>query len=304
MSDSSVHDGNGRDIEPVEAALERLHRGWDSREGVGELDAEAREYLEVLALLADDVEEIEPSPSVKAGLFEQIGADREQPTSSREPAGQVVAFPEPSADRSASSTPSWLVPALAAGLALCLVGLGYFYGQFTNLQGQLRGQSALIAEQREQVEASQELQFRLIETQREVADLHERLAMVDTIAQTAYPLRATALGAQLVSTSGDAPHRAPDGRVYVCGQHQRWYLTAQHLEPAPEGREYHLWFMTEQGAIDAGVVEVSGAGSALLRNLTMPKGTHGFAITLEAVGMEGDEPHGPMILQGDEPVRL
>ena len=90
----------------------------------------------------------------------------------------------------------------------------------------------------------------------------------------------------------------------MCGHHQRWYLTAQHLDPAPDDQEYHLWFMTEEGAIDAGVVEVGEGGSALLRNLTMPQGTHGFAITLEAVGTDDGEPHGPTILRGDEPVRL
>lgn len=269
----------------VEEALHLLLAGRDPQAEGRPVHADVREHLEMLALLAYQAEEVAPSPTVKEALLERIagrdGARVAEPVQARERSADVVRFPaSPSVARF-----GWVVPALAASLALCLAGLGYFYGQLDGLRAQLAQRDEIVDR-----------------AQAEVADLHERLAMVDTVAQIAYPMRPASAEARPVSGP------SPDGRVYVCGQHQRWYLTARHLEPAPAGREYHVWFLTDAGAIDAGAVEVR-AGTAALRDLSMPEGTHGFALTLEESGTGGegeaiDGPHGPTILLGDRPVAL
>ncbi|MEO1085475.1 MAG: anti-sigma factor, partial [Acidobacteriota bacterium] len=66
--------------------------------------------------------------------------------------------------------------------------------------------------------------------------------------------------------------------------------------------DYHLWFMTQDGPVDAGVVEVDG-GIAGLRDLNMPDDTSGFRLTLEPSNT-GDQPSGDVILVGESPVSL
>ncbi len=195
--------------------------------------------------------------------------------------------------RRAPRTTSWAPLALAAALAMCLIGLGYLYGQVTTQQGIIANQDQRLAKLSGVVED-------LDEARGEVSTLHERLAMVNTVAREAYPLHSVSNRSLGVSATPDPS--SPYGRVYVCGQHQQWYLTVNGLEPAPEQQEYHLWFMTKNGPVDAGVVEVKG-GVAGLRDLSMPDETSGFSLTLEDAGA-GDAPRGKTVLIGDTPVKL
>lgn len=305
----------------AERAVERLDSGWIPQDSVvaDSGDAEIRDHLEVLALLAYELEPEAPRPEVKNALMAKIHA-----ASNPSPLGQgrdpvdrtlrhivgevaeVKDFPthvttDPGdktlvgyaadvtsarpAERRSSQWPTW---ALAAGLAFCLVGLGYLYGQ-------VNAKNAVIALQQERLENARLLEGELERTRDDLVRMQDSLAMVATVAQTAYPLRPTAAGFE-------GPGRAPSGKVFVCGQHQRWYLSLNDLESAPDGREYHLWFITRDGMVDGGRFEVEN-GIAAMRDLTMPDGTQGFEITLEPAG-GSDVPSGEIVLIGDKPVNL
>jgi len=86
--------------------------------------------------------------------------------------------------------------------------------------------------------------------------------------------------------------------VWVCGRHQRWYLNVHGLTPAPAGSVYTLWFMTDDGPINAGVIEVSGQRPGELAAPYMPDGTHSFQVTLET-NSNGTVPGGKPVMVAD-----
>lgn len=314
----------------AERAVERLDSGWIPQDSVvaDSGDSDIRDHLEVLALLAYELEPEAPRPEVKQGLMARIdgqadagpgvlanvtrmpsrspvdrtlqhqavaqGEVKDFRTHDQTDAGEKtlvgyasdVAPMRPPSERRPTPILTW---ALAAGLAFCLVGLGYLYGQ-------VNAKNAVIAMQQDRLETAGDLEGELERTRDDLARMQDSLAMVATVAQTAYPLRP-------VSTV-EGVRRAPNGKVFVCGQHQRWYLSLNDLEPAPEGQEYHLWFMTRDGVVDAGSFDVEN-GIAAMRDLNMPDGTQGFEITLEPIGGDGGEaPSGELVLIGDRPVQL
>lgn len=307
----------------AERAVERLDSGWIPQDSVvaDSGDADIRDHLEVLALLAYELEPETPRPQVKQDLMARIkGQDGSQTNVTQMPsrspvdrtlqhavgqAAEVKDFrthdqtdagektlvgyasevtPLQAAERRPTPVLAW---ALAAGLAFCLVGLGYLYGQ-------VNAKNAVIALQQERLENARDLENELERTRDDLVRMQDSLAMVATVAQTAYPLRPV--------SAVDGTRRAPNGKVFVCGQHQRWYLSLNDLEPAPEGQEYHLWFMTREGMVDAGKFDVEN-GIATMRDLNMPDGTQGFEITLEPTG-GGELPSGEIVMIGDSPVQL
>lgn len=308
----------------VERALERLESGWDPQgSAVADSgDTEIREQLEAMAMLAYGLEPQAPAADVKQSLMEQIRGGRVEAADSarRRPEdmtlqhatvpsdGPVETIREdydaadktlmmgvpaevvsmrPTPVRSGFSTTTW---ALAAALAFCLVGLGYLYGQ-------VNAKNVVIAMQQERLESSREMESDMEKAQADLRRLTDNLMMVTRVAQTAYPLRPS-----ITTVGAPGTGRPPAGKVFVCGQHQRWYLSMTDLETPPDGYEYHLWFLTQEGAVDAGSFEVT-AGAAGMQDLTMPDGTEGFQITLEPIG-GGEAPSGKTIMIGDRPVSL
>ena len=200
-----------------------------------------------------------------------------------------------------SNVPLYL---LAAGLVFCLIGLGYLYGQLQTQNAQNIARQA-------------DLQAQVQQARQDAESMRARVQMVTDVARTAYPMRQVSTGGGVRTGSRPDPGDVrPDGIVYVCGQHQRWYLSLSGFDPAPAGKVYHLWFKTADGAIDAGPLELTEDGRADVGDLSMPEGTQGFLVSLEdrigpegGVGREGSaeadgEPHGQIILRGDQPVKL
>ncbi len=298
-------------------------------EGAGDAAPEplVREYTELLALLPYELEPVTPRPDVKLAILAQVGGpqrgvddltlvqgarrgggaaeraahEKEKaaaeitlvkfPGRREKPAG-VPAAGVPAAGVPAAGVPAAGVPAagvpvpvgggwrfgrtllpLAATLAVCLVGLGYLVGRVQDQQQRIV-----------------RLESELTSAQTLAEELGHQFQMVATTARTAYPLRAT------------ASQTACSGTVFVCGQHQQWLLSVRDMSPAPAGREYHLWFVTEEGMIDAGSVEIRGSRGSL-EAPTMPEGTRGFALSLEEPGELG-KPEGQIMLLGDKPVTL
>lgn len=307
--------------------------------------AEVERYVESLALLAYSVEPAAPSPRTKASILERVRAEpkRVPPAAGSAPVDPTlrhssVAEPSPTpggispADLRHEDDPADMtlfglggdsvrppVPAndvtglrravrgLAAGLIVCLVALGYLYGQ-------LDAGRAAPAEQAELARALERARER-------TALMEERLEMVTTVARVAYPMHraSTSVGPDADrrgATRTDASSYAgielgrpvpgsgePDGIIYVCGQHQRWYLSLDNLEPAPPGQDYHLWFLTSDGEVDAGPLEVAEDGSVDLHDLEMPPETHGFLVSLEDAE-DPPAPRGEIVLRADQAVKL
>lgn len=187
-----------------------------------------------------------------------------------------------------SNTPLYL---LAAGLVFCLVGLGYLYGQLQTQDAQ-------------NILRQAELQSQVQQAREHADSMRARVQMVTDVARTAYPMRQVSSGAVRPASRPDPGEVRPDGIVYVCGQHQRWYLSLSGFDPAPEGKVYHLWFKTADGEIDAGPLDLSADGRADVGDLSMPEGTQGFLVSLEDTTDADGEPHGQIILRGDQPVKL
>ena len=170
---------------------------------------------------------------------------------------------------------------MAAVLALCVLGLGFFWAT-------VRNQQSTIARLTSELDAA-------AARPAELTFARNQLDMITRVAQLYYPMRPSAPIAQ---------RRQPaSGRVFVCGRHQQWYLNLQGLEPPPAGYEYCLWFVTGKGMVMGGAVELR-AGAAELSAPTMPEGTRGFAVTLEKKSTPHDEPRGDILLLGEEAVSM
>lgn len=179
--------------------------------------------------------------------------------------------------------------ALAAMLGLCLIGLAYLAGRLSSQEASLAALGTSLRDAQRQVA---EMRAR----DEQLARVERHFRMITSVAQSAYPLRATADGR---GSSG----REPSGIVYVCGQHQQWYLSLKGLTPPAPGEHYVLWFITPDGAERGSLLEVSADGPAEAEATTMPDGTRGFAVTLES-SSEPEEPAGHYVLLGDHAVSL
>jgi len=86
------------------------------------------------------------------------------------------------------------------------------------------------------------------------------------------------------------------GILFVAADNQHWYLAVHDLPPAPEGRDYQLWWVAEEGTFSGGVFDLEAGEKKELYSETMPAGTRDVLITLEpARGVS--KPTGPEILR-------
>lgn len=207
--------------------------------------------------------------------------DRQPPI----PSNVVPIAPAPAA-RPARGIGSWWTPALAAMLAFCMLGLAY-------LAAKVNQQNATITRLNSELQGLPIADLSAFHD--EFSSLKRRFHMVTAVARHAYPMK---------TVQPLAPGAQTDGVVYVCGNHQRWYLNLQGLVPPPSGEEYNLWFVTGDRMISGGVIQVRADASSEMEAQTLPQGTHGFAVTREKVGTPHDQPAGTMVLLAEESIAL
>jgi hypothetical protein len=75
--------------------------------------------------------------------------------------------------------------------------------------------------------------------------------------------------------------------LFVAADHQHWYLALQGLRPVGSGKAYKLWFVADQGMVDAGSFTIDPKAPIELSSKQMPAGTKAAIITLE------NDPHAP-----------
>ncbi len=269
----------------------RLLRG-----GEGANSEQVREYTELLGLLPYELTPEVPSPHVKEAIMARVGAGVAAATSTEGSGTETseaspLPFERPANHAPPAQKPIWRF-AQAAVLAASLVGLGF-------MSATVWQQNRQIDQLSQQVVDSNQRQIELLQAREETQKLQQRLNMVTQVARYAYPMRTVSTGASGELAGRDQAQK-PEGIVYVCGMHQQWYLSLRGLEPPAEGNEYHLWFMTEEGKMDGGVLDVKPGDPSEMAAQSMPKGTQGFLVTLETP----DEPEGLEILLGESPVNL
>ncbi len=232
-----------------------------------------REYTELVGLLPYELEPAAAPAEVWEGIRARL--DTAPPS--------VVRFPRlrerPAVTRApARHGASWGAIAMAAALAACLVGVGYLLARTQLQQSTIERLTADLdaAGARETLLARDADQFE----------------MITRVARHIYPMRPVATVRQPMT-----------GNVFVCGQHQQWYLNVQGLGQPPADHEYLLWFITDQGMVMGGTVTIHGR-EAELSAQSMPAGTRGFAVTLERRGARRDAPRGDVLLRGDEALSL
>jgi|GEM_PF-5632038 len=288
-----------REDHSILQALDKLNQpGQQDPEGQPETsgsdDALTREYIELLALLPHALEPVVPPSALRQEILR--AAVREDSAT-----GKVVPLrPTPSltAPKKHPAPARW-IPALAAGLVLCLAGIVLL------LVLEMRDQQRTIDTLATKLETrlNQEIEVQRLHNQ--LADFEQRFNMITTVAAGLYPLHPPrADGAAATAVPAMDP-TAPRGVMYVCSNHQQWYLHLQNLKPSPEGQAYVLWFVTDQGPVEMDTFQIDGYGQTKqFRRPSMPAGTRGVMLSLQALGKAPDRPTGAVVLQGERSIRL
>jgi hypothetical protein len=282
----------------------------------------ARLYREVLGLVAYELEPAVPSPEVKTLLMANIvsGADaaEEAAAGGDETQPAPVAAPEPAPSQ---VTPILPIPpptppiplrqsqemrpvrppmagaavarrsprrwplALAASLALLLLGLsGYLYSRSLEDRATLARLGRELTRERSQAAQASAQASRL---ESYSLNLREKMALVTSPTVAVSALR----------PMGRPPLQpAARGLLFVAADHQHWYLSLQGLQPVEGGRLYKLWFMADQGPVDAGSFTVLPGAPIEMSSKEMPAGTRTAVITLET-DPGSRTPSGPEVLR-------
>lgn len=183
--------------------------------------------------------------------------------------------------------------ALAATLILALGGLcGWLYLRQARMEETIaRLETELATERREAEQAVPEMQAAMERMQAAMERMRVNLALVTSPAVKVSPLR---------PVDRQSPAR---GILFVAADSQHWYLAIHDLPPAPQGRDYQLWWIARDGTIRGGVFDPAAGEKVEHYSETMPDGTRDVMITLEP-DRGSPKPTGPEVLQGGDFVQL
>ncbi len=286
------------------AALENLERGADPSVAEGPRGDEtvetlARLYTEVLGLIPCGLDPVAPSPGARERLLAAIGAAAPEPRPVPVPAPAASVAPTAPSAPTAISESLRPAPRIAPGplprrhsrwpLAIAAVLALAFAGLSAWLWMTQQAQRTEIARLRQELDTHRQLAARAGEegqqARTEMEKMQARFALVTSPAVEVRPLRPV----------GDLQ---PDARglLFVAPDHQHWYLALEGLETPPGGGIYKLWWVTEQGPLDAGSVSAEGGEKVQMGSDQMPAGIREVVITLEADG-SAPTPQGPRVLQ-------
>ncbi|MCB1054575.1 MAG: anti-sigma factor [Acidobacteria bacterium] len=275
------------ELEVSDPAAERALAALESQSAFDGIDdPEAQAFLAALATLPGALPPRPPRPELRARILAAVAP----PSSS----ARVLSLSDhPTAERR-RDRPQWFF-ALAAVLALAVVGLGLLN---LRLESRLERQEDTIARLSDQTRQSYDADLELANVRQQLDDLNQRFTMITRTAARLYPLHP-------MPKAEPEPGEQLRGLMYVCSEHQRWYVNLQGLRPAPTGREYHLWFITDEGPVDGRTFEVVAGQPTELRAQTMPARTHGVVVSLESTAdRQLPGPAGPIVLKGDQSMQI
>lgn len=154
----------------------------------------------------------------------------------------------------------------------------------------LLAEREVAATLRAALDARQETELALASTQEELARLKRHLILATSPGVEVCPLK----------PHGQKPEQ-PDasGLLYLAPNGGGWLLAVNGLAPCERGRQYHVWFLAEEGMILGEIFGVKEKGRIEIAADQVPNGTRAVMITLEDE-LRPSEPTGPTVLFGDE----
>jgi anti-sigma-K factor RskA len=241
-----------------------------------ECEGEVRALLEVAAVLAQAVPQVEPPAALRARVLSQVS----QVGATGLRAGQsesVIPVPPP---REGLRSPLWLSGlAVAAALAVA-VAFGIYALQ-------LRGRvDTLEARLQDALARAQASESQMAATRRVMGEAQSQLAVL------------TAPDAVRVDLAGQAAAPSASARAFW-SRSRGLVLAASNLPALPPGRTYQLWFVGANGPSSAGIFEPDTTGAANLLLTIDPNvpAPNVLAVTLEPAGGR-PAPTGAMYLVG------
>jgi len=257
-----------------------------------------RLHVEALGRLPYALPPVVPPTGLKAQLLRHIRGDETQevePLTQPSPVPAAPTAPEPLRfDDSMASfryagarrkRRRWALPLALAAALVAAAGLGLWVAYL---------QSELAALGARQAFSERQLKGELTEARSRLAAIEGSYELVTSPAVTVFPLHCP---------TGSGPAAAATARLYVAPDHEHWQFEIRNIRPEPQGHDYQIWFLTEQGAKSGACFNIEN-GEAKYKMLSpMPKDMIGVAVTLEPKG-GSPYPTTPMLLVNREPVRL
>lgn len=255
--------------------------------GDAEVEAARREELEVLGLLALDLEPVAPRAGARERLLAAVAG--EPSAGSLAP---VVSLEAARTERAAAPTsPGPRRWAFAAAVLAALAGWGATVWQSFELS-RVESELARVISQHETLvaELSTERQVRAGEVNRR----NEALQLATTRGVSVCPLRPV----------GEATKEQPESfAVLYMAPAQKWYVKASQLEPPPPGRIYRVWFETPGGPLLVGELRPAPDLDLQFESTGIdPMTMTGVKVTLEPAqpAPAPPAPAGPMVLFGSD----
>jgi hypothetical protein len=294
-------------VETPEAALEPAPESTAPTNSVGSNDGDeasetlARLYTELLGLLPQELPPVTPRPEIRQRILAAIqageaneetppaGAGAAAPAVTAEPLATVLPWPaKPPPASSAPARPARWPLALAATLALALLGSGAFFYSLWSRQnqeiGRLRGELVAAAGRLKAAERAQ------VDTTVALARLRQLEQQIGIVSSP------DVARAKLLPLEGSGLTGA-SGNLYVMADHQHWYLAVHGLKVPEAGKHYRLWFVDDKGQpYDAGVLHASSNAPSELVDAKMPAGAQTAVVTLEP-DPGFPTPQGPPVLK-------
>lgn len=236
--------------------------------------------------IAEGVAEVTPSEHVRARVLSEVrkrAADRRATFDAGVGTEPVPGDTEPFGGlEAASSSKAAYWGRVAAAAAAVMVAIGGWMNVDLRRQVAELEQSRAVAEQ-------------------QLGALENELVLARSQLATAEAAR-TVLASQRardIVLAGLEGAESAWGHTYVDPDGGKAVFYAGGLPKAPDDHDYQLWFIGEEGPVDAGVFDVDDAGNAtiLVDSLGDPDGIKNWAVTIEPDGGL-PAPSGPMVLLG------
>lgn len=249
-----------------------------------------RLYVEVLGLLPEELDPVEPRPEAKAALLERIAAgDVVDDVAKVTPHSRFLEAKAAADEMTPETTPKerrrprvvpWL---MAAVVALAMIGASFFF------YFELREDQVTIAGLQQQLEATAQRVELLAEGRVDVVKALRALSVSAPEAVDVCPL---------LPRGVDPAQPDAQGNLVLAMSQGRWYLRARDLAPAEGNRTYVLWFLDADGRPIRRVILEPGDDRAVeLEEQGIPMGLNAASITLEP-SADTARPVGPQILYG------